>query len=109
MLLKKKKHWNMPYALQYTKKTFASYAADEEVIRLCEYIGMFANKQNVSCLKPVKINDQLSSFDLYHFGWNIWNHFRIRACSTCPNRQPIMIPKNLPCCSNSGRRKSGAK
>jgi integrase len=31
------------------------------------------------------------------------------VCSTCPNRQPIMIPKNLPCCSNSGRRKSGAK
>jgi hypothetical protein len=68
----------LAFAQQYTQKTFASFAADEDVLRLCDYIGLFANKQNLNGLKPIKINDQLSSFDLYHFGWNIWNYFRIR-------------------------------
>jgi hypothetical protein len=39
---------------------------------------LYANKQNLTSIKPIKINNQLSSFDLYHYGWNIWNHFRIR-------------------------------
>jgi hypothetical protein len=68
----------LEYAIRYTQTTFASYAADEDILRLCEYIGFFANKQRLTNIKPITINDQLSSFDLYHFGWNIWNHFRIR-------------------------------
>jgi hypothetical protein len=68
----------LEYAQQYTQKAFASYATDEDVLRLCDYIGMFANKQNLKGIKPIKINDQLSFFDLYHFDWNIWNYFRIR-------------------------------
>jgi hypothetical protein len=68
----------LEYATRYTQTTFASYASDEDILRLCEYIGLFANKQKLVNIKPITISDQLSSFDLYHFGWNIWNHFRIR-------------------------------
>jgi hypothetical protein len=65
-------------AITYTQITFASYVTDEEILRLCEYIRLYADKQNLNNIKPLKINNQLSAFDLYHFGWNIWNHFRIR-------------------------------
>jgi hypothetical protein len=68
----------LEYAITYTQITFASYATDEEILRLCEYIRLYADKQNLKNIKPLKINSQLSAFDLYHFGWNIWNHFRIR-------------------------------
>ncbi|GAB6394245.1 MAG: mobilization protein [Bacteroidales bacterium] len=68
----------LEYAIRYTQTTFASYATDEDILHLCEYIGFFANKQKLTNIKPITINDQLLSFDLYHFGWNIWNHFRIR-------------------------------
>ena len=64
-------------ALDYTQKIFAPYANDDEINRLCDYIGIYANKLNIKDLKPIKINNPLTSLDIYHFGWNIWNHFRI--------------------------------
>ena len=64
-------------ALDYTQKTFAPYATDDEINRLCDYIGIYVNKLNIKDLKSIKINNQLTSLDIYHFGWNIWNHFRI--------------------------------
>ena len=64
-------------AVHYTQKTFAPYANDDEIARLCDYIGLYINKSNVVNPKPIKINSQLTSLDIYHFGWNIWNHFKI--------------------------------
>jgi hypothetical protein len=64
-------------AIHYTQKTFAPYANDDEIARLCDYIGLYINKSNITTLKPIQINNQLTSLDIYHFGWNIWNHFRI--------------------------------
>ena len=71
------KEKNLEVATHYTQKTFASYATDNETNRLCDFIRMYVNKLNMKDLKPIKINNQLTSLDIYHFGWNIWNHFRI--------------------------------
>ena len=71
------KEKNLEVATHYTQRTFASYAADDETNRLCDYISMYAKRLNIKDLKPIKINNQLTSLDIYHFGWNIWNHFRI--------------------------------
>ena len=72
-----KKEKKLEAVILYTQKIFASYATDEEINRLCDYIGMYANRRNIKDLKPIKINNQLTTLDIYHFGWNIWNHFRI--------------------------------
>lgn len=64
-------------ALLYSKKTFVSYASDEQIDILCEDIIHYANKLDLNNLKPVIIKSDLSTLDLLHFGWNIWNHFRI--------------------------------
>ena len=64
-------------ALQYTQSIFAPYTTDEELKRLCHYIELYSLKKDFSEITPIKLSDNLNSIDLYHFGWNIWNHFRI--------------------------------
>jgi hypothetical protein len=64
-------------ATHYIQKIFAPYATDDETYRLCDFIGMYVKRLNIKDLKPIRINNQLTSLDIYHFGWNIWNHFRI--------------------------------
>jgi hypothetical protein len=58
-------------AIYYTQKLFAPYAADEEIKRLCEYISLYANKQKFNGLKPIQITNQLTTLDIYHYGWII--------------------------------------
>ena len=71
------KERKLKVALRYSKKTFVSYASDEQIDILCEDIIHYANKLDLNNLKPVIIKSDLSTLDLLHFGWNIWNHFRI--------------------------------
>jgi hypothetical protein len=61
---------------QYTQTVFASYLSDSEVTRLCDYIDLYSEKKDLSNLSPLKEGNQLSTTDILHFGWNIWNHFR---------------------------------
>lgn len=63
-------------ALEYTKTTFAPYATDENINRLCDYITDYYNGINLNQdVKSVNVKD-LSNGDLFHYGWNIWNHFK---------------------------------
>ncbi|MDV2444481.1 hypothetical protein CMV00_11865 [Elizabethkingia anophelis] len=61
-------------ALNYTKHQFALYISDKDLDLLCNAVASYSKKENVSdsILVETKI---LSNTDLYHFGWNIWNHF----------------------------------
>ena len=36
---------------------------------------MYAEKLDFGNIRPIAVKD-LSNLDLYHFGWNIWNHFK---------------------------------
>jgi hypothetical protein len=71
--------WDTTKAIanQYTKLTFAPYLADSEIIRLCNYINLYAEKKEFRNLSSIKGNNQLSTTDILHFGWNIWNHFKV--------------------------------
>jgi hypothetical protein len=72
-----KKEKKLKDAISYTQKVFAPYVTDHEINRLCDYIALYAKKSELKSIKPIQINNQLTSLDIYHFGWNIWNHFRI--------------------------------
>ncbi|RRQ46321.1 hypothetical protein [Chryseobacterium sp. SC28] len=63
-------------ALNYTKQKFALYVSDEDLKVLCDYIILYSEKQSFEHIQLVKIKE-LSTLDLYHFGWNLWNHFKI--------------------------------
>ena len=61
-------------AIQYTKEKFASYTTKEDLIKFCEYIEIYSKQGDFNAIKPIQVN-QLKYFDVYHFGWNIWNYF----------------------------------
>ncbi|WP_051290707.1 hypothetical protein [Dysgonomonas capnocytophagoides] len=63
-------------AIQYTRTTFAPFADDQNINRLCEYVIQYSTGTELKDVEPIRVKD-LQNIDLYHFGWNIWNHFRI--------------------------------
>ena len=63
-------------ALEYTRKTFAPYVSDEHIELLCNNLKVYANKLSLETLPPIKTKDLLP-IDIFHFGWNIWNYFKI--------------------------------
>lgn len=65
-------------AIQYTQKTFAPYISDADMELLCKYIEMYAEGNDFENVSIQSIRTQkLTTLDLCHFGWNIWNHFNI--------------------------------
>jgi len=71
-----KKKEVLSVALRYTQMTFAPYATEPEIERLCQYISSYPTLVQIIKIIPVTISKELSSVDIYHFGWNIWNHFK---------------------------------
>ena len=63
-------------ALNYTRKTFAPYVSDEHIELLCNNLKIYADKLDLKTLHPIKIGKELSTTDIFHFGWNIWNYFK---------------------------------
>jgi hypothetical protein len=64
-------------ALKYTRKTFAPYASDGQIEILCGNLQLYSDKLNLENLRSIKTSKDLSSVDISHFGWNIWNHFNV--------------------------------
>ena len=63
-------------AIKYSQQQFAPYVSDKDLLRLCKYIELYSAKLPLSHVEPINIKG-LVALDLFHFGWNIWNHFRV--------------------------------
>ena len=63
-------------AIQYTQTVFAPYTSDKDLVLLSRNVTSYSEKKPIDEIQSVEVKN-LSSIDLYHFGWNIWNHFRI--------------------------------
>ena len=62
-------------AVDYTRNQFALYLKDEDLDALCDAVNLYSIKEDI--LNNISISTKdLTNLDLYHFGWNIWNHFR---------------------------------
>ena len=62
-------------AVDYTRNQFALYLKDEDLDALCDAVNLYSVKEDI--LNNISIYTvDLTNIDLYHFGWNIWNHFR---------------------------------
>ncbi len=72
-----KKQKLVKQAIQYSREVLAPYTTDEELLRLYAFIEMYANGDELKAVRPIKVDKQLKPNDIYHYGWNIWNHFRI--------------------------------
>ena len=78
---KQRKEKLLEDAIQYTRITFVPYASNENIDSLCNYITDYYNGMKFEKdIKSLIVKD-LSNGDLFHFGWNIWNHFKsVRNC-----------------------------
>ena len=68
-------------AIRYAQQEFALYVSDDDLEHLGKNIIIYAEGINFEKIKPVKVKG-LSNLDLYHFGWNIWNYFKVSRQDT---------------------------
>lgn len=81
-------------AIKYTRTTFAPFADDQNINRLCEYVIQYSTGTELKKAEPIRVKD-LQNIDLYHFGWNIWNHFRINKQEDIVVFLKIVFARNL--------------
>ena len=68
--------------LSYTKQTMVAYMNEEDLNRLCTYVAEYSTDNTLQKISPVKVDSQLKSIDIMHFGWNIGKAFGIKRIHT---------------------------
>ena len=68
--------------LSYTKQTMVAYMSEEDLNRLCAYIVEYSSGDTLQKISPVKVDSQLKSIDIMHFGWNIGKAFSKKRINT---------------------------
>ena len=61
--------------ISYTKQTMVTYMSEEDLNRLCTYVAEYSTGDTLQKISPVKVDSQLKSIDIMHFGWNIGKAF----------------------------------
>ena len=52
-----------------------AYMSEEDLNRLCTYVAEYSTEDTLQKISPVKVDSQLKSIDIMHFGWNIGKAF----------------------------------
>ena len=68
--------------LNYTKQTMVAYMSEEDLNRICAYIVEYSSGDTLQKISPVKVDSQLKSIDIMHFGWNIGKAFSKKRIHT---------------------------
>lgn len=68
--------------LSYTKQTMVTYMSEEDLNRLCAYVAEYSTGDTLQKISPVKVDSQLKSIDIMHFGWNIGKAFSKKRIHT---------------------------
>lgn len=61
--------------IAYTKQTLVSYLDETALNRLCGYITEYYLSDSLPKIEPIKVDSQLKTIDIMHFGWNIGKAF----------------------------------
>ena len=61
--------------LSYTKQNLVLYLSETDLNRLCEYITEYYFSDSLPKVEQIKVDAQLKSIDIMHFGWNIGKAF----------------------------------
>ena len=68
--------------ISYTKQTMVAYMSEEDLNRRCAYVVEYSSGDTLQKISPVKVDSQLKSIDIMHFGWNIGKAFGRRRIHT---------------------------
>jgi len=61
--------------IAYTKQTLVSYLDETALNRLCGYVTEYYLSDALPKVEPIKVDSQLKTIDIMHFGWNIGKAF----------------------------------
>ena len=61
--------------LAYTKRNLVLYLSETDLNRLCEYITEYYFSDSLPKVEQIKVDAQLKTIDIMHFGWNIGKAF----------------------------------
>ena len=61
--------------IAYTKQTLVSYLDEAALYRLCGYVTEYYLSDSLPKIEPIKVDSQLKTIDIMHFGWNIGKAF----------------------------------
>lgn len=61
--------------IAYTKQTLVSYLDETALNRLCGYVTEYYLSDSLPKVESIKIDSQLKTIDIMHFGWNIGKAF----------------------------------
>ena len=61
--------------IAYTKQTLVSYLDETALNRLCGYVTEYYLSDSLPKVEPIKVDSQLKTIDIMHFGWNIGKAF----------------------------------
>ena len=61
--------------LAYTKQNLVLYLSETDLNRLCGYVTRYYLSNSLSKIEPIKVDSQLKTIDIMHFGWNIGKAF----------------------------------
>ena len=68
--------------ISYTKQTMVAYMSEEDLNRLCTYVAEYSSGDTLQKISPIKVDSQLKSIDIMHFGWNIGKAFSKKRIHT---------------------------
>lgn len=61
--------------LSYTKQNLVLYLSETDLNRLCGYVTEYYLSDSLPKVEPIKVDSQLKTIDIMHFGWNIGKAF----------------------------------
>jgi hypothetical protein len=61
--------------LAYTKRNLVLYLSETDLNRLCGYITEYYLSDSLPKVEQIKVDAQLKTIDIMHFGWNIGKAF----------------------------------
>lgn len=61
--------------LSYTKQHLVLYLSETDLNRLCGYITEYYFSDSLPKVEQIKVDAQLKTIDIMHFGWNIGKAF----------------------------------
>ena len=61
--------------ITYTKQNLVLYLSETDLNRLCEYITEYYLSDSLPKVEQIKVDAQLKTIDIMHFGWNIGKAF----------------------------------
>ena len=61
--------------LTYIKQTLVLYLNETDLNRLCRYVIEYYLSDSLPKVEPIKVDSQLKTIDIMHFGWNIGKAF----------------------------------